>query len=124
MDKPYSDPDITKLVDKVAMAIGKMAFAANTTPEYEFDDEKLKFVWSDGTRSEVKNIDLRADCGCAVCVDEYSGEKLLKVEDLPKDIKPTEITPLGNYALKITWSDGHSSGIYPYRQIRKLETVL
>jgi Mrp family chromosome partitioning ATPase/DUF971 family protein len=124
LDKPFSDPDITKLVDKVAMAIGKMAFAANTTPEYDFDDEKLKFVWSDGTRSEVKNLDLRADCGCAVCVDEYSGEKLLKLEDLPKEIKPTDITPLGNYALKIAWSDGHTSGIYPYKQIRKLETVL
>ncbi len=124
LDKPYSDPDIKELVDKVARAIGKMSFAPNTTPEYEFDDEKLSFTWPDGTRSQVKNLDLRADCGCAVCVDEYSGEKLLKVEDLPKDIKPTEITPLGNYALKITWSDGHSSGIYPYKQIRKLENVV
>ncbi len=124
LDKPYSDPDIKKLVDKVVMAIGKMAFSANTTPQYEFDDEKLSFIWPDGTRSEVKNIELRADCGCAVCVDEYSGEKLLKVEDLPKDIKPMEITPLGNYALKITWSDGHASGIYPYKQIRKLENIV
>ncbi|MCF6334996.1 MAG: P-loop NTPase [Spirochaetales bacterium] len=124
LEKPHSDPDIKALVDKVARAIGKMTFAAKSTPQYEFDDEKLKFVWSDGTRSEVKNIDLRADCGCAVCVDEYSGEKLLKREDLPSDVKPTDITPLGNYALKITWSDGHSSGIYPYKQIRKLETLV
>lgn len=124
LDKPYSDPDIKELVDKVARAIGKMTFAAKYTPQYEFDDEKLKFIWPDGTRSEVKNIDLRADCGCAVCKDEYSGEKLLKREDIQEGIKPTEITPLGNYALKITWSDGHSSGIYPYKQIRKLETVL
>ena len=124
LDKPYSDPDISELVDKVARAIGKMTFAAKTTPHYEYDDEKLKFVWPDGVQSEVKNIDLRADCGCAVCVDEYSGEKLLKREDVQEDVKPTEITALGNYALKITWSDGHSSGIYPYKQIRKLETVL
>jgi ATP-binding protein involved in chromosome partitioning len=124
LDKPHSDPDIKELVDKVARAIGKMTFAAKIIPQYEYDDEKLSFVWSDGTRSEVKNIDLRADCGCAVCVDEYSGEKLLKREDVEKGVKPTDITPLGNYALKITWSDGHSSGIYPYRQIRKQETVL
>ncbi len=124
LEKPHSDPDIKALVDKVARAIGKMTFAAKSTPQYEFDNEKLKFVWSDGTRSEVKNIDLRADCGCAVCVDEYSGEKLLKMEDIPVDVKPTDITPLGNYALKITWSDGHSSGIYPYKQIRKLESIV
>ena len=72
----------------------------------------------------VKNLDLCAYCGCAVCVDEYSGEKLLKVKDLPKDIKPTDIYPLGNYALKITWRDGHASGIYPYKQIRKLENIV
>jgi len=124
LDKDFTDPDIKELVDNVVRAIGMKAFDKNTTPQYEFDDEKLSFTWPDGTRSVVKNLDLRADCGCAVCVDEYSGEKLLKVEDLPKDIKPTEITPLGNYALKITWSDGHASGIYPYKQIRKLETVV
>ena len=27
---------------------------------------------------------------------------------------------VGNYALAVTWSDGHSTGLYPYRTIKSL----
>ncbi len=121
LDRDFSDPDVKTMVDNIVRAIGKKAFEKNTTPQFEYDDEKITFTWPDGVRSEVSNMDLRADCGCALCVDEYTGEKLLNRDDIRKDIKPTEITPLGNYALKIVWNDGHNSGIYPYKQIRSLE---
>ncbi len=121
LDREFSDPDVKVMVDNVVRAIGKKAFDKNTTPQYEYDDENITFIWPDGVKSVVSNMDLRADCGCAVCVDEYTGEKLLNRKDIRKDIKPTEITPLGNYALKIVWNDGHNSGIYPYKQIRALE---
>ena len=121
LDRDFSDPDIKEMVDNIVRAIGKQAFNKNTTPQYEYDDEKITFVWPDGVKSVVSNLDLRADCGCALCVDEYTGEKLLNRDAIRKDIKPTEITPLGNYALKIVWNDGHNSGIYPYKQIRALE---
>ncbi len=121
LDREFSDPDVKVMVNNIVRAIGKKAFDKNTTPQYEYDDEKITFVWPDGVKSVVSNMDLRADCGCAVCVDEYTGEKLLNRKDIRKDIKPTEITPLGNYALKIVWNDGHNSGIYPYKQIRALE---
>ncbi len=121
LDRSFTDPDVKVMVDNIVRAIGKKAFDKNTTPRFEYDDEKITFTWPDGVRSEVLNLDLRADCGCALCVDEYTGEKLLNRDDIRKDIKPTEITPLGNYALKIVWNDGHNSGIYPYKQIRALE---
>ncbi len=121
LDRDYSDPHVKEMVDKIVRAIGMKAFDKNTTPSFEYDDEKITFIWPDGVKSEVSNFDLRADCGCAVCVDEYTGEKLLNRDDIRKDIKPVEITPLGNYALKIVWNDGHNSGIYPYTQIRALE---
>ncbi len=121
LDKDFSDPDVVEMVDKIVRAIGMKAFDRNTTPKFEYDDEKITFIWPDGVKSEVSNFDLRADCGCALCVDEYTGEKLLNRDDIKKDIKPTEIVPLGNYALKIVWNDGHNSGIYPYKQIRALE---
>ncbi len=121
LDREFFDPDVKIMVDNIVRAIGKKAFDKNTTPQYEYDDEKITFIWPDGVKSVVSNRDLRADCGCAVCVDEYTGEKLLDRKDIRKDIKPTEITPLGNYALKIVWNDGHNSGIYPYKQIRALE---
>ena len=30
-------------------------------------------------------------CGCSKCVDEFTGEKLLKEEDVPADVVPTNI---------------------------------
>ena len=36
------------------------------------------------------------------------------------DIAATQIIPLGNYAIGVTWNDGHSSGIYPYKTFEKL----
>ena len=67
---------------------------------------------------KIPNIKLRDNCKCALCVDEYTGEKVLKTEDIPKDIHGLEVTALGNYAVSIKWSDGHSSSIYPYSSLR------
>ena len=52
-------------------------------------------------------------------MDEFTGKKLLQEDKIKEDIAPKEITPLGNYAIAITWNDGHSSGIYPYNKLRQ-----
>lgn len=123
MDKPLQDDHISSLVDNMVRSLGKLTFGAEIVPQYEFDDKIIKLTWPDGEISEATHFDLRGDCGCAQCVDEYTGEQLLQKENVTSDIKPEEIIPLGNYALKINWSDGHSSGIYPYAQIKKLSAV-
>jgi DUF971 family protein len=46
-----------------------------------------------------------------------SGKQILKKDDVPADIKAKEVTPLGNYAISVKWSDGHNSGIFPYKRI-------
>ena len=71
-------------------------------------------VFSDGRELSAKAFDLRAGCPCASCVSEVTGKRLLDVKKIPADINPVDILPLGNYAVGITWSDGHASGIYPY----------
>lgn len=38
--------------------------------------------------------------------DEWSGEQKLQYNDIPEDIEPQEIQPMGNYAVQITWPDG------------------
>jgi Mrp family chromosome partitioning ATPase/DUF971 family protein len=57
---------------------------------------------------------LRRACRCAHCVDEFSGRPLLKPEDIPETVYPVKLQPMGNYAIAMQWSDGHSSSIYPY----------
>ena len=64
--------------------------------------------------------ELRLACGCAQCVDEWSGEGRLDESAVPEDVHPLRIEPVGRYAIQIAWSDGHASGIYPFRRLREL----
>ena len=60
---------------------------------------------------------MRKSCKCALCIDEFTGNKLLKEEDLDKEVFPHKIEPKGKYAVAIIWSDGHNSSIYPYARM-------
>ena len=35
-------------------------------------------------------------------------------------LKMLNVEPVGSYAFKIYWSDGHSTGIYSYDHLRKI----
>lgn len=39
-------------------------------------------------------------------VNEWTGQRTLRDEDIPEDVKPASISPLGNYAVQISWEDG------------------
>lgn len=56
---------------------------------------------------------LRRQCRCAKCIDEWTGDQVLRPEDVPESIRPVEMAPVGNYALQVLWTDGHQS-IFPY----------
>jgi ATP-binding protein involved in chromosome partitioning len=81
---------------------------------------ELEIVWSDGHVSLYAVADLRRACPCASCVDELTGERILKAEEVAEDVKPASIEPVGRYALGIIWSDGHSTGIYAFEYLRSL----
>ncbi len=81
---------------------------------------ELAIRWSDGRESVYDVRDLRLACGCATCVDEWSGNGLLDPAKVPADVRPLTIEPVGRYAIQISWSDGHSTGIYPYERLRRL----
>ena len=80
----------------------------------------LGIIWSDGHLARYTVRNLRLECHCAHCVDEWTREKLLKDESIPQDIKPLRIETVGRYALRINWSDGHNTGIYTFDSLRKL----
>jgi len=106
-------------VEQTVRYVG-MARAGISHPEEEHDDRNLSLIWPDGEKITVDHRTLRASCQCAVCVDEYSGELLLQLDSIPKDIHPNAVGRVGNYALSIDWSDGHSSGFFPYSRIREI----
>ena len=55
-----------------------------------------------------------------MCVDEMSGTKVLRNTEVPETVQALKLEPTGNYALRIDWSDGHSTGIYTYERLREL----
>ncbi len=81
---------------------------------------ELAIVWSDGVESVYPVRELRLACGCAQCVDEWTGEGRLDPASVPEDVHPVRIQSVGRYAIQIRWSDGHETGIYPFRRLREL----
>lgn len=83
--------------------------------------DTLAVTWGDGHESRYRVFDLRCACPCAGCVDEATGRRLLDPAKVPADVRPTKVQGVGNYALRIVWSDGHDTGIYSWDRLRKLD---
>jgi len=84
------------------------------------DARTLSILWQDGQRSDFDVRDLRLACHCALCVSEMSGERLLDPKSIRPDVAPRTISSVGNYALTISWNDGHTTGIYSFELLRAL----
>lgn len=75
---------------------------------------RLALEWQGRPPVEISFVAVRARCPCASCIDEMTGERILDPATIPADIEPTGLSFSGNYALKIAWSDGHSTGLYTW----------
>jgi DUF971 family protein len=86
-------------------------------------DNRLVIQWNDGHRSVYGWQNLRDQCPCAGCREERLAPpdpfRILKPSELVP-LKPVRIEPVGHYAYKIVWSDGHDSGIYTLEHLRSL----
>jgi len=80
---------------------------------------ELEVAWPGGRRVVLPPFQLRDACPCAVCIEEGTGRKILDPSTIPADIRPERVEPVGNYAVQIHWSDGHSSGIYTWELLRR-----
>jgi DUF971 family protein len=92
-------------------------------------DEKLEIQWQDGTKCTYTLDYLRSLCPCAHCkqVRQAGGDKPRKPTSLailpgnyatPLRVVSAEL--VGNYALRIDWSDDHGSGIYSFEYLRSI----
>jgi ATP-binding protein involved in chromosome partitioning len=79
---------------------------------------KITLKWSDGHETAYRARDLRLACRCAGCVEETSGQKLLDPKNVAETIRAKGIELIGQYAIGIEWTDGHSTGIYNFRDLR------
>jgi DUF971 family protein len=92
-------------------------------------DREVVISWSDGTTTRHAAARLRAECPCATCGQETKGPEAhapIKLgQPLPlmpararTDVTIREVEPIGHYALRFTFSDGHDTGIYGYEFLR------
>jgi ATP-binding protein involved in chromosome partitioning len=79
---------------------------------------KITFKWGDGHETIYAARHLRLACRCAACVEETSGQQLLDPKTVPDTVRAKGIELMGQYAIQIEWSDGHSTGIYNFRDLR------
>ncbi|MBF0279376.1 MAG: DUF971 domain-containing protein [SAR324 cluster bacterium] len=89
-------------------------------PETILVRNDLYILWKDGHESNYPFFMLRDGCPCASCVDEITGEKRLKSSDIAPNIRIRGSDYVGNYALRINWSDGHNTGLYSFNFLRDL----
>ena len=89
----------------------------------------VDITWSDGHASHYDFTYLRDECPCATCNDDrekkrqFAGAGPTSATALPM-FKPKprakSATTVGNYAIQISFTDGHSTGIYSYDHLRSI----
>ncbi len=84
--------------------------------------------WKDAHRSHYTFPFLRDACPCALC-DEERTKTGRKPGESPKPApgalpmfkpaaKPIKAEPVGKYAIKFKWNDGHELGLYSWQFLR------
>lgn len=86
----------------------------------EESDTELSINWSDETETKYIASDLRRNCPCAGCINEWTGEKILKPENVAEDLSFASMSIVGRYALNFHFSDGHDTGIYSFQYLKNL----
>ena len=100
---------------------------ASTDPEHIAISKSkgISIDWKDGLHSEFDNEYLRDHCPCASCSGAHGTEPRPKSSENPLKmfaprLKMDSVEPVGNYAIRIAWNDGHSTGIYSFAHLRKI----
>jgi DUF971 family protein len=91
----------------------------------------IEIDWKDGHHSSFGVEYLRDWCPCAQCTGAHGTEPREKTTSKPAQAanpfqmykpknKMVGIEPIGNYAIRITWNDGHATGIYSFDHLRSI----
>lgn len=114
---------------RIADALTKQVMARNTSGESKIVAVKVDFMnrsdikieWSNRQASVFSSKTLRTACPCAVCVNEFTGQRLIDPSRIPDNIRALSVNAVGRYALQIVWSDGHATGLYGFDLLRNLK---
>ncbi|HWD97398.1 MAG TPA: DUF971 domain-containing protein [Bryobacteraceae bacterium] len=93
----------------------------------------IEIDWKDGHHSSYGVEYLRDWCPCATCTGAHGTAPRPKSAVAPKsaaaanpfqmykpNTKMLGVEPVGQYAMRIQWNDGHNTGIYSYDHLRRI----
>ena len=86
-------------------------------------NREIDLSWDDRHESAYSVAYLRRVCPCAECLKARNQPKnpLRVVSGVtPESLQFGEVALAGNYALTISFSDGHSSGIFSFEYLREV----
>ena len=83
-------------------------------------DDTLRITWADERICQYNAAALRRACPCAQCVNEWTGERMLRPDTISNELQIADLSLVGRYAINFRWSDGHETGIYSFRYLREL----
>lgn len=80
----------------------------------------LEVCWEDGTRVEIPCELLRVLSPSAEVRGHGDGDRILQTGK--KYVNITAVEPVGNYAVRLVFDDGHDTGIYTWGYLHDLGT--
>ena len=86
----------------------------------EESNAQVSIKWSDDSETSYSAAALRCVCPCATCVNEWTGEKILREDSISDDLTFDHISIVGRYALNFHFSDGHDTGIFSFKYLHDL----
>lgn len=81
---------------------------------------EMLLAWNSGESFALPFVELRFNCPCAACVDEHTGQRTLKREQVRPDIRAVSVSLVGRYAVHVAWSDGHQTGMFHFDRLWEL----
>ena len=78
-------------------------------------------TWDDAQVSEYAWEPFRRACPCAYCAGEgaYTGNVSADTTFTQKQTELKEVYAVGRYGLTPEWDDGHDTGIYTFKMLRR-----
>jgi DUF971 family protein len=81
----------------------------------------VEVTFEDGKVCRFELADLRSVCPCAACRNARDHGRVAwpPPGQPPPQLAIADAHLVGAYGLGVTWSDGHSTGIYPFTALRR-----
>src|SRR5438309_755534 len=95
----------------------------NTNPQHVDISlsQGIKIVWADGHESAYQLDYLRENCPCASCrTATHSSTPKSSFPMFKPAARLTGAEPVGRYAVRLLWADGHNTGIYSFDHFRDI----